>query len=193
MTDLNISSINQIPIGNLILSILLMIVLFSYMHWRDNLSRGSLKRATLIAIVLILPFILLATSYRNSHILFLSSGYLNVLFYMKGSFSLTFSLMSFFILLVAPFLAGFWIGSIKKGTEIGFMVSLFHIFILGLDSVIVLPFAQGGDFGPEIDLLALMFISIPLLSILLSITGMLGGLVAYSSIGYRLNVVNNSS
>jgi len=101
--------------------------------------------------------------------------------------------MSFFILLVSPFMAGFRIGSIKKGTEIGFMVSLLHIFILGLDGLIVLPFAQGGDFGPEIDFLALMFISIPLLSILLSITGMLGGLVAYSSIGSRLNVINNSS
>lgn len=192
MTDLNISSINQLPILNFILSILLMMVLLSFMRWRHNLSLGSFKRASLIAIVLIPPFILLATSYRNSRILFLSSGYLNVLFYMEGPFPLMFSLMSFFILLVSPFVAGFWTGNIKRGTEIGFMVSLFHIFLLGLDGLIVLPFAQGGDFGPEIDLLALMFVSIPFFTILLSITGMIGGVVASFSIGHTLNVVNNS-
>ncbi len=192
MKDLNISSVIQLPILYLILSFLLMMVLLLFMRWRRNLSLGSLKRATLIAIILIPPFILLASSYRNSRILFLSSGYLNILFYTKGPFPfpLIFSLMSFFILLVSPFLAGFWTGNIKKGTEMGFVVSLLHHFTLGLDGLIVLPFAQGGDFGPEIDFLVLMVISVPLLTILLSVTGMIGGLIACSSIGQRLNVTN---
>ncbi|MFX0017067.1 MAG: hypothetical protein ACFFB2_20870 [Promethearchaeota archaeon] len=193
MTDLTISSVSQLPISNLIQSLLLIIILFSFMRWRKNFNLDSLKRAILIAIVLIPPFLLLATSYRNSRILFLSTGYLNILFYMKGPFPfpLMFSFISFFILLISPFLAGFWIGNIKKGAQIGFMISLLHIFMLSLDSLIVLPFAHGGDFGPEIDLLALMLIIIPLFIVILSLAGMIGGLVACSSIEQRLRVVTD--